>query len=38
MMIDRKTGGLPVVGAGQVVGVITEIDTFQVFTFQLGVR
>jgi acetoin utilization protein AcuB len=36
IMVDRKIGGLPVIEAGQVVGVITETDIFKVFTLLLG--
>jgi acetoin utilization protein AcuB len=38
IMVDRKIGGLPVVEAGRVVGVITETDIFKVFTILLGAR
>ena len=30
LMVDRKIGGLPVVEAGRVVGIITETDVFRV--------
>ncbi len=36
IMVDRKIGGLPVVGADQVLGVITETDIFRVFALLLG--
>ncbi len=36
IMVDRKIGGLPVVEAGLVVGVITETDIFRVFALILG--
>ena len=36
IMVDRKIGGLPVVEADQVVGVITETDIFRVFALLLG--
>jgi acetoin utilization protein AcuB len=38
IMVDRKIGGLPVVEAGRVVGIITETDIFKVFTILLGAR
>lgn len=31
LMVDHKIGGLPVVEAGLVVGIITETDIFRVF-------
>jgi acetoin utilization protein AcuB len=36
IMVDRKIGGLPVVEADQVLGVITETDIFRVFAILLG--
>ena len=36
IMVDRKIGGLPVVEADQVLGVITETDIFRVFALLLG--
>jgi acetoin utilization protein AcuB len=36
IMVDRKIGGLPVVDADQVVGVVTETDIFRVFAILLG--
>lgn len=36
IMVDRKIGGLPVVEANQVLGVITETDIFRVFALLLG--
>jgi acetoin utilization protein AcuB len=30
LMVDRRIGGLPVVEAGRVVGIITETDVFRV--------
>jgi acetoin utilization protein AcuB len=36
IMVDRKIGGLPVVEADQVRGVITETDIFRVFAILLG--
>jgi acetoin utilization protein AcuB len=38
LMVDRKIGGLPVVEAGRVIGVITETDIFRVFTMLLGAQ
>jgi acetoin utilization protein AcuB len=36
IMVDRKIGGLPVVEADKVLGVITETDIFRVFALLLG--
>ena len=36
IMVDRKIGGLPVVEADQVLGIITETDIFRVFALLLG--
>jgi acetoin utilization protein AcuB len=36
IMVDRKIGGLPVVEADLVLGVITETDIFRVFALILG--
>jgi acetoin utilization protein AcuB len=36
IMVDRKIGGLPVVEADHVLGVITETDIFRVFALLLG--
>jgi acetoin utilization protein AcuB len=36
IMVDRKIGGLPVVEADRVLGVITETDIFRVFALLLG--
>lgn len=36
LMVDRKIGGLPVVDADRVVGVITETDIFRVFCSMLA--
>ena len=38
IMADRKIGGLPVVDAGRVVGMITETDLFKVFLELMGAR
>lgn len=36
ILVDRKIGGLPVVEAKKVLGVITETDIFKVFALLLG--
>jgi len=36
LMVERKIGSLPVVEAGQIVGVITETDIFKQFAAVLG--
>lgn len=36
ILVDRKIGGLPVVEADRVIGVITETDIFRVFALLLG--
>lgn len=38
IMADKKFGGLPVVKAGRVVGMITETDLFKVFLELMGAR
>lgn len=38
IMADSKVGGLPVVRAGHVVGIITETDLFKVFLELFGAR
>jgi len=38
IMVDHKIGGLPVVHAGELVGIITETDLFKVFLEMLGAR
>ena len=38
IMADKKIGGLPVVSAGKVVGMITETDLFKVFLELMGAR
>jgi len=38
IMADNKIGGLPVLRAGHVVGIITETDLFKVFLELLGAR
>ncbi len=38
IMADKKIGGLPVVSAGKVVGIITETDLFKVFLELMGAR
>jgi acetoin utilization protein AcuB len=38
IMTDRKIGSLPVVRAGQLVGIITETDLFKLFMELLGAR
>jgi len=38
VMIDNKIGGLPVVRAGKVVGIITETDLFKIMLEMLGAR
>ncbi len=38
IMADRKIGGLPVVSAGKVVGMITETDLFKIFLELMGAR
>jgi acetoin utilization protein AcuB len=36
ILVDRKIGGLPVIEADRVIGVITETDIFRVFALLLG--
>lgn len=38
IMADKKIGGLPVMSAGRVVGMITETDLFKVFLELMGAR
>lgn len=38
IMADKKIGGLPVVSAGNVVGMITETDLFKIFLELMGAR
>src|SRR5512138_417280 len=38
IMADKKIGGLPVVSAGKVVGIITETDLFKIFLELMGAR
>ncbi len=38
IMADNKIGGLPVMRAGDVVGIITETDLFKIFLELLGAR
>jgi acetoin utilization protein AcuB len=38
LMADKKIGGLPVVSAGKVVGVITETDLFKILLELMGAR
>lgn len=38
IMADSKIGGLPVMRAGQVVGIITETDLFKIFLELMGAR
>lgn len=38
LMADRRVGGLPVVRAGEVVGMITETDLFKIFLELMGAR
>lgn len=38
IMADHKIGGLPVVRASEVVGMITETDLFKIFLEMLGAR
>ena len=38
LMADNKIGGLPVVHAGEIVGIITETDLFKVFLELFGTR
>ena len=38
MMADKKIGGVPVVSAGKVVGIITETDLFKAFLELMGAR
>jgi acetoin utilization protein AcuB len=38
IMADNKIGGLPVVEAGQLVGIITETDVFKILVELLGAR
>ncbi len=38
IMADQKIGGLPVMSAGKVVGMITETDLFKIFLELMGAR
>jgi len=38
IMADKKIGGLPVVSAGKVVGIITETDLFKILLELMGAR
>jgi acetoin utilization protein AcuB len=38
IMADKKIGGVPVVSAGKVVGIITETDLFKTFLELMGAR
>src|SRR5829696_1586974 len=38
IMADKKIGGVPVVSAGKVVGMITETDLFKIFLELMGAR
>ena len=38
IMADKKIGGMPVLSAGKVVGMITETDLFKVFLELMGAR
>lgn len=38
VMADNKIGGLPVMSAGKLVGIITETDLFKVFLEMMGAR
>jgi acetoin utilization protein AcuB len=38
LMADHKIGGLPVVRAGELVGIVTETDLFKIFLEMLGGR
>ncbi|OGO33972.1 MAG: hypothetical protein A2Z16_15950 [Chloroflexi bacterium RBG_16_54_18] len=38
IMADNKIGGLPVMRAGQVAGIITETDLFKIFLELMGAR
>jgi acetoin utilization protein AcuB len=38
VMADNKIGGLPVMNAGKLVGIITETDLFKVFLEMMGAR
>jgi acetoin utilization protein AcuB len=38
IMADKKIGGMPVVSAGKVVGIITETDLFKIFLELMGAR
>ncbi len=38
LMADSKVGGLPVLRAGKMVGIITETDIFKIFLEMLGAR
>ena len=38
IMADKKLGGVPVVSAGKVVGIITETDLFKIFLELMGAR
>lgn len=38
IMVDNKIGGIPVVEAGKVVGIITETDLFKIFLELMGAR
>jgi acetoin utilization protein AcuB len=38
IMADQKIGGMPVMSAGKVVGMITETDLFKIFLELMGAR
>ena len=38
IMVDNKVGGLPVMRAGKVVGIITETDVFKIMLEMMGAR
>jgi acetoin utilization protein AcuB len=38
ILADNKIGGLPVVRAGKLAGIITATDLFNIFTYMLGAR
>lgn len=38
IMADKKIGGVPVISAGKVVGIITETDLFKIFLELMGAR
>jgi len=38
IMADKKIGGVPVVSAGKVVGIITETDLFKILLELMGAR